>query len=86
VNFPEEKAQPSPAGTKSLLFLAVSHHPGYGRDLSVGASNKSLLVLFFRKEHLSSLTFFRVRPRRLGCLHKPPALKKIYLKLGKLGN
>jgi hypothetical protein len=35
------------------LFFRSSHDRGHGRDLSAGARNKSLLLLFFRKEVLS---------------------------------
>jgi hypothetical protein len=41
--------------TKRLLLLRRSHDPGHGRDLSVGTGNKSLLLLFFRKEGLPLL-------------------------------
>jgi peptidoglycan hydrolase-like protein with peptidoglycan-binding domain len=39
--------------TKRLLLLRSSHDLGHGLDLSVGTRSKSLLVLFFRKEHLT---------------------------------
>jgi hypothetical protein len=39
--------------SKTLLFLGSLAHAVHGRDLAASAGNKSLLVLFFRKEHLS---------------------------------
>jgi hypothetical protein len=39
--------------SKRLLILAASPLSGHGLDLSVGTRRKSLLVLFFRKEHPS---------------------------------
>jgi hypothetical protein len=41
--------------TKKLLFSRRSHDRSHGLDLSAGARNKSLLLLFFRKEDLSFL-------------------------------
>jgi hypothetical protein len=40
--------------SKRLLRLRRSHLSGHVPDLSAGTRGKSLLVLFFRKEHLSN--------------------------------
>jgi hypothetical protein len=52
-SFSEEKE------AKRLLFLRCSHDRGHGLDLAAGARNKSLLVLFFRKEQLPYFGGFR---------------------------
>jgi hypothetical protein len=38
--------------SKRLLFPRRSKDRGYGLELYAGARHESLLVLFFRKEHL----------------------------------
>jgi hypothetical protein len=42
--------------TKRLLCLRQRMDPGHGRRGGSGGKSKSLLVLFFRKEHSSFLT------------------------------
>jgi hypothetical protein len=49
VFFSEEKNQ-------RLLILPCFSLSGHGLDLSASARSKSLLVLFFRKEHLLEVT------------------------------
>jgi hypothetical protein len=53
--FSEEKAQARPAGTKRLLYPVAFQHTEFGRPDPVSSNerrNKSLLLLFFRKEGL----------------------------------
>jgi hypothetical protein len=50
----EEKVVARPAGGKRLLFSRPCHKGGHGRDICMSTRNKSLLLLFFRKEGLFS--------------------------------
>jgi hypothetical protein len=42
-------------GKQEILFTRQLKPTAHGQDRGSGAENKSLLVLFFRKEHPSSL-------------------------------
>jgi hypothetical protein len=43
--------------SKKLLSLRHAHVTGHGLDLPTGPKDKSFLLLFFKKEVLSSLAF-----------------------------
>jgi hypothetical protein len=58
VFFSQERAQPAlPLPKELFLILRRSQVPGHGLQADTGAEHKSLLLLFFRKEGLSCLSY-----------------------------
>jgi len=76
--------------SKRLLILRQHQDPGHGLDRGSGGEVKVFCFFSSEKKTLPCLIDFvewlSRQTRRLECPHKPSALKKIYLKLGKLGN